>query len=677
MLQAHFREMAAQTDHLFVVDVDKDYIWNLYLDSFPVGTNEIFRRRREHDCSCCRHFMKDFGNVVMIKDNVITTLWDFQVGDAIYQPVVNALSAYIKSKAVIDVYVGKLNKIGTDYNFEEIDGKAHQWDHLYFELPAKFIDRSSESVGELQGEARAIHDVLEGSLTKISVDSLETVLDLISQNSLYKGEEWKNQLTMFLKLKKTYDGLDSEEAKKNFVWEQSVKVGPVVGKIKNHSIGTLLIDISEGTDLDRAVKTYENIVAGPNYKRPKPIYSQKMLDAAKEDLRKDGYLESLLRRYARLDDITINNILFSNKDAAKRIKGAADVFDAMSNDIGINSKKFSKVEEIGIADFISKVLPTATELEVYLENKHAPNMVSLIAPENMSAKTMFKWNNGFSWAYTGNITDSDMKDRVKAAGGKVDGDLRFTIQWNDTAEYSPNDLDAHCKEPSGEEIYFCHARKPEFSWTKGQLDVDITSPLKGVPAVENITWANRKTMTPGKYLFFVRQFANRGGKDGFRAEIEFNGQVYSYDYSRELRHKQDIAVAEVTLDENGKFTIKELLPSSVSSKDIWNLKTNQFIPVSVVMYSPNYWDEQNGIGHRHYFFMLKDCINPESPNGFYNEFLKEDMMKHKHVLEALGSKMAVKAVDDQLSGLGFSATKRNELIVKVKGTSERVLKIKF
>ena len=676
-LQKHFVEMTKDADKLFEVNVDKDKLWDTYLDSFAPGTNNIFRERREHDCSCCKQFIRTIGATVVVKNNKMESIWDVDMSGTIYDPVVRALSTLIHESKVVDVFVSHFKKIGTDKNFEMINGKSHQWDHFYMELPMKFVFDSYRSVGEIQGEYRDIRNVFKRSLDEITIDSVETVLELINSNTLYRGTEWKVPLVEFKKYKTEYDKLPEEE-KDLYVWEKSLKAGAVIGKIRNHSIGTLLVNVSEGMDLDTAVKKYEQIVAPSNYKRSKPIYTQRMLDDAKKTLTELGYMDSLKRRFANLDDITVNNILFSNKDAAKRISGGGDIFTEMSKSVAVNPKKFSRVEEVTAQDFVEKVLPTAKEVEVFVENKHEKNFVSLIAPENPDSKTMFKWSNGLSWAYTGNITDSDIRQNVKNAGGSVDGVLRFSIMWNED-QNDNSDLDAHCIEPNGHEIYFSSDRKPRKSKLGGQLDIDITQPMDqmpGKPAVENITWQNKLKMMPGVYKFFVHQFASRGSK-GFKAEIEFDGEIYSFEYNNPVRG--DVDVAEVIMDKNGNFTIKEKLfgHSATSSREAWGVKTNQFTPVSVISYSPNYFDEQNGIGNKHLFFFLNGCVNPEQPNGFFVEYLKTELVPHRKVFEALGAKCSVTDVDDQLSGVGFSLTQRNELIVKVKGATERIIKIKF
>lgn len=672
-LRRHIENLTKDVDKLFEVDVDKDAVWLTYLESIPAEYNPIFRGRRVYDCSECRQFIRSFGNVAVIKDSVIHTIWEFDTEDEVFQPVIDALDRLVKSHIVKDIYATKFAKIGVKENHElDDDGLVHTWEHLYTELPSRFVDRSGRSIGDIKGTFRDTKNVFKRSLDEIAQEDIETVLELIGQNSLYKGEEWKGTLQQFLQYKKDYDKVPNE-LRDNFAWEKSLSAGNVIGRIRNHSIGVLLTDISEGMDLDAAVKRYEDIVAPTNYKRPKAIFTKRMLEDAQKTVKELGYMDSLPRRFATLDDITVNNILFSNRDAAKRIAGG-NVFEAMAADVRMNPKNFSRAEEIGIDKFIKDVLPSAKELEVFLENKHMRNMVSLIGPQNPEAPSMFKWNNAFSWAYSGNITDSDIRENVKSAGGSVDGVLRFSIQWSDLDD-DMNDLDAHCQEPNGSHIYFGNCRKPSRSRMGGQLDVDIRFPQTGVPAVENITWPDKSRMRPGTYRFWVRNYANRGGRKGFRAEIEFDGQIYSFDYPTEV--VRDVLVAEVTLSKDGTFSIDAKLPSNASSRDIWGLKTNQFVPVSVVMFSPNYWDEQKGIGHKHYFFMLKDCVNPEQPNGFFNEYLKEDLMKHKRVFEALGSKLAVADAEDQLSGIGFSSTKRAELIVKVKGATDRVLKIKF
>lgn len=660
------------SNSLFEVNLDKDELWNLYLNSFPEGTNPIFRKRREYDCSCCRHFIKNIGPTVWIDESLnLHTIFEFNTNDPVFRPVMDALDAFVKSKPIVDIYFNDSQRVGVDANREMLDDdKILTWEHFSLNIPDYMVIKRDQ-IATKKGLIRDRRNVFKRSLDEISMEAIDTVLELIYSNTLYKGEEWKGALESFKNCKTVYDKL-SDDKKILYAWRESLVAGDVVGKIRNHSIGVLLIDISEGMDLDTAVRRYEKIVAPTNYKRPKAIYTKKMLEDAKKTISDLGYMDSLPRRFATLDDITVNNILFSNRDAGKRVGG--DIFDEMLGDVVVDAKKFSRAEEIPFYKFAKDVLPTAKNLDVLLENRHIPNMVSLIAPVNKGAKSMFKWDNGFSWAYTGNIADSDIRENVRNAGGKVDGDLRFSIQWNDGKAWSKNDVDAHCIEPNGYHIFF--AERKSYA-TGGELDIDIRFPDHGIPAVENITWPDRRRMKTGKYEFFVHMYEHRGGRDGFRAEIEFDGNIYQYNFNKNMAQGDKVLVATVTLDSAGNFTIEHHLPTESASRDIWGLKTNTFVPVTVAMCSPNYWDDQNGIGHRHYFFMLKDCINPEKPNGMFNEFLKRELEQHKRVFEALGSKMAVADTDDQLSGIGFSSTKRNDVVVKVKSATERVFKVKF
>lgn len=670
----NFERLHSTYGTAFQTDADKEDLWRIYLESFPANRNPIYRVRREFDCSCCRHFIKNIGGIVLIDDEQnVHTLWGFEIDDPDFQLVLDKLDEYVKSRTITDVYITRDSAVGTKNSHEADDGgNVTTWEHFYVPVPSDYRYTGRATIDTERSQRRDTAHVFGRSLKEISLDAIDTVLDLINSNTLYKGAEWKSALEGLRGHKFKYDQMP-EPRRELYVWSQAGKVGPVIGRIRNHSIGVLLTDISTGVELNEAVTRYEKIVAPANYKRPKAIFTAKMLEDAKKKILELGYMESLPRRYARLEDITINNILFSNKDAARRIQG--DVFDAMMAEAKTTPKRFDRVEEIPIEKFIADILPGTTEIEAFVENRHAPNMVSLIAPINVGAPSMFKWGNPFSWGYSGNITDSAIRENVKNAGGNVDGVLRFSIQWNDGSVHSRNDLDAHCEEPyPGTHIFYMQKKSLR---TGGELDVDIQQPKAGVPAVENITWPSKAKMIPGDYEFYVRQYANRGGRDGFRAEIAFDGQLFQFDYPNELRQGEIVRVATVNLSKTGVFTIKTHLPSTTASRELWGIKTMDFTPVTVVMFSPNYWDEQDGIGNKHYMFMLKDCVNPEKPNGFYNEFLKQELVEHKRVFEALGSKMAVEFVEDQLSGLGFSSTLRNELIVKVKGATERIMKIKF
>jgi hypothetical protein len=515
-------------------------------------------------------------------------------------------------------------------------------------------------------------DVFKRSLNELTQDSVETVLELIAQNSLYRGIESKEILEIFLKHKKAYTKLSAAE-KDNYAWANSVKASGAVTKIRNNSIGTLLINLSEGKDLDFAVTAFEKVMCPANYKRPNAIVTKKMVEDAEKTIDEMGLRDSLGRRYAHVDDITVNNVLFVDRGNKKLV---TNVFDELKEDALVNPKKLSKVEEISIDDFIKNVVPKATGLELLFENQHTGNLVSLIAPKNAEAPSLFKWNNNFSWSYVNNVTDS-IKENVKAAGGNVSGVLRFSIQWNDKGNNNI-DFDAHAVEPNGHEIFYgASSRAPGMSQMSGQLDVDIVSP-NGKVAVENITWVNKSKMGEGKYKFFVENYSSATSNGGFTAEVEYDGEVYSFAYPKNLRGKERVNVMEFMFSKTKGITVIQSLDSnsSILSRDIWGVQTSKFQKVNMLTVSPNFWDEQT-IGNKHYFFILDKCLNSDTSRGFYNEFLKEELMKQKRVFEALGDKLKVEHSDQQLSGVGFSTTNKTQIICRVTGTFSRTLKINF
>ena len=348
---------------------------------------------------------------------------------------------------------------------------------------------------------------------------------------------------------------------------------------------------------------------------------------------------------------------------------AGNIFEELAADTKVNPKKFDKLTEISIDDFIANVVPTATNIEVLMESRLSNNLVTLTAPVNKDAKNLFKWPNNFAWTYNGGVADS-IKEKVRAAGGQTEGFLRCSLAWSNY-----DDLDLHVVEPNNLEIYYSN----RIGRSGGKLDVDENAGYgKTRKPVENIIWVNERKMLEGKYVVYVNNFHCRESVDtGFTLEIEHNGEVRQFVYDKPVKHKENVMVAEITYSKSKGTQIRELIPStSHSSVSLWNIDTNKFHKVNVMMLSPNYWDEQ-GIGNKHYFFMLDDCKNPEPVRGFFNEYLNSELTPHRKVFEVLADKMKTPYQEHQLSGLGFSSTMRNSVIVKVDGTFSRTLKVNF
>lgn len=658
---------------LYRTAVSKDTLWDTYLQSFPEGSNPIYKERTEHDCNCCKQFIRAVGDVVAIIDNKLVSIWEFdEFVVPEYQAVANALAKAVKSHEITDVFLHYERTAGTDKNFQDTVEGVKTWNHFFVNIPAASVVRG-EQIATRLGDARSLHGVFYRALIEFKSDVIDTVLELIAQNSLYRGEEHKGTLVSFQKcLKMLGDASPEETWIKAWEW---LSLPQSVTRIRNTSIGTLLTSLSEGKELEDAVKSFEAMVAPANYKRPTALVTKAMVDKAKAQIEVLGLTSALQRRYATLNDITINNSLFVNRSTRAKIE--KDVFDTLSKTATTNPRKtLSKVEEISIDDFLLNVVPKVESIEVLLENAHANNLVSLLTAADPTASQIFKWDNPFSWSYNGDVTDS-IKERVKAAGGNVTGDLCCRLAWSNR-----DDLDLHMVEPDGHRIYYVNRR--QLSNCGGMLDLDANGAdgLRKDPA-ENIFYKDKRKMKQGKYKLTVNQYFQRDTSDvGFQAEIEFMGELYLFEYPQVVRG--NVLVAEFEYTHADGVKILKGLPAASMSKRVWNLDTAMFHKVNVLMLSPNYWSDcvasgcdAQGVGNKHYFFLLDQCRNEGTARGLYNEFLRNDLNEHRKVFEMVGSKLRSDEELEQLSGIGFSTTKRASLLCRVGGNFTRNLLIKF
>jgi len=645
-LQTNFQNL--QKLPLFYVDIDREEIWNKYLSGFAED------KRQEYNCNCCKSFLRQFGGIVTIKDNKKVSIWDNLEVEDEYKQSVNNLRKYIHSLPITDIFLSDTKKAGTDKNY---DPKTNiTWQHFFLGIPKPYVN--TKNLATVLSSNRSNKDVFKRSLDELTIDATETILELIAQNSLYRGKEFEATLKKFLSYQKQYKDIPSD-LKDNYCWLHSLDNH--ISKIRNSSIGTLLIDLSNNVALDEAVTKFEKVVAPSNYKRPTSLVTPKMVEQAKTKLTELGLLSALERRYANEADLKVNDVLFIDKSTS-----IVDVFDELSKDTIVNVRNLTKVEEISIENFINNIVPTVFSIEVLPENNHLSNFVTLITSQDRNSSNLFKWNNNFSWSYTGGVTDS-IKEQVKKAGGNIDAVLRFSIIWNEDGK-SIVDLDDHAYEPNGKHIYF-GTHKGIYNKTpmSGYLDVDMIDPND--IGVENIIWTDISKMKYGEYRFEVNNF-NSKRHSGFKAQIAFEDQVFNYDFPGHFTGTKQVGV--VSFSSKG-FSIDA--QPTVISKNKWDVNTYQWKRVSKLMLSPNYWEQS--VGNKHYIFVLEGCKSDETPRPFYNEFLKNEFMEHRKVFEVLGSKLRIADTNNQLSGLGFSETQRNHLFVRVCGKFERVLKVVF
>lgn len=652
-MQKRFEQNVAGKTALFTTDAIG--LFAAFLGALPE------HEQQHHTCNACRHFIDRFGKLVTIDvhGNAVSAIWNEDDAPDLYKPSVKAMLKIINKARVNGVFYSPDRIWGTP--------NAGGWTHLAIKPTAQFIhnDRGVLSAHQAHTARQQDHGTLCRALADFTEDQLKAAVNMLQSDALHRSDRFLGPAQWLLKLKQAPLG---DNRHHNIIWLAVATAPAGWCKPRSGAIGTLLDDIADGLDFNRIKSRFATITASENYQRATTAPSEGTIKQAEKMFNEFGLAPALDRRYAALNDIPADVLLWTPAPAKNANTSSSSLFSHLRQaPVASASDVVPTAQAITFDKFIRTVLPSARNIEVRVPND-AGRFAALVTAANESAPPILQWDseerrNPFSWYYSGGI-DAEMRRRLVKAGGQFENvDIRCTLAWDNY-----NDLDIHAVNHAGEHVYYGTKRDSYGGW----LDVDMNAGgHRSDQPVENIRWP-RGTARPGNYRFYVNFYNSSMPRHGvsenpFRVEIEINGQIFSMT-GVVNRYKTTCEVATFNYQPGTPVRINAAQVQAAStSPNEWGVAPNTYVNVRAIVPSPNLWN--NGPAHhgQHAFFILDGCQDRQEGvgRGFITEMTRSDLHPVRSVIEAYNSQATIMPVENPACGIGISKDGTGDLIVRV------------
>lgn len=352
---------------------DASGLWELYLGGLPED------KRQHYNCHACKEFIERYGGLVTISENggVVPVMWADHV-PGIFDDSIRSIKQAIAKAKVTGVFLSKDAVLGTP-----ITG---QWTHLSAANPQPFRF-SLHSAHEKMAEKKADFILLKTSMSEYPIAILDQVLMLLRSDALYRSEKVLGIAEWF---KSLCDAVGSEKNGKirdNLLWKAVALAPPGYCHIKNTVIGSLLDDLTSGISYDEAARRFAAKMHPLQYQRPQVAPSAGNIERAEMLVEKLGIARSLVRRFARFDEIPCiwkpqaepENALNGGVFSHLRPKGQPSIPDMNIPAIAITWRKFSE-----------EVLPNILSMSLMVP--YRGNFTAILTAEHADAPPILQWD---------------------------------------------------------------------------------------------------------------------------------------------------------------------------------------------------------------------------------------------------------------------------------------------
>lgn len=362
-------------------------LFEAYIENLPSEAQQ------HYTCNTCKNFIRKYGGLVTISDNGETesVLWNENEVPVFFTESVKAMKKLVMQARVNRVFLSDFETLGKPV--------AGEWKHLSVNLPNELIHRSKLlTAGQSMAEKLEDFKMLMNALNDYPVDVVEQAVVLLKTESLYRSEKCLGVAEWFKGLHDRRNQVKNSIHKENLVW-LAVATAPVgYCHIRSSMIGTLLDDIASGMTFESVSRRFAEKMHPLKYQRPQAAPSAGNIAQAEKIVEKLGIQKSLIRRFAKLEEL---ETLWTPKSIKEEVKNGS-IFSHL--------KAKSKKEELKMnipavtmtwRKFSETVLPLAEEIEYSVPSGNDVFSAILTASYE-DAPPILQWDkeekrNPFSW----------------------------------------------------------------------------------------------------------------------------------------------------------------------------------------------------------------------------------------------------------------------------------------
>jgi hypothetical protein len=244
-----------------------------------------------------------------------------------------------------------------------------------------------KGINEVTAEKKADYTILMNGLVEYPLEAVEQAVTLLKSESLYRSEKTLGVAEWFRDLRVKRAGTKNGKIKENLTWLAVATAPPGYVHVKSSMIGTLLDDIVAGLPFESVSRRFAEKMHPLQYQRPQAAPTSGNIERAEKIVEKLGIQKSLVRRFARLDEIPT---IWKPVEEVNPENGSGVFSHLKAKDKKEVPKMELPTKTMTWVKFLDTVLPTAKSIEFYV--KSVDNFSAILTAQHEDAPPILQWD---------------------------------------------------------------------------------------------------------------------------------------------------------------------------------------------------------------------------------------------------------------------------------------------